>query len=655
MSQCCNINDRNLIATENIENNFSTLWRLILAAVLAGQLMVFGLGINLTPPDHGSESYIIVHSLLVLLTIIVLSLLGKSLFKEALKNLKQARLTLETLFTLTALGALAGSLISTFTGKGQVYYEVVAIVLVIYTIGKLLTQRSRQKAIQESHKLKHDFNYAYILDNEGKKKRISIEDLHCCSEIIVGPGDAVTVDGIITQGEGYIKETAMTGELEPTPRRVGDFILAGTYSIDGIFTIKPTATKGQRRLDGLLKIVQEAHLTPSQLHSQANKIVRYFLPIIIIVSLFTFLFWITRVTWTDALFNSMAVLLVACPCALGLATPIAIWSGLWKLSTLGLISKSGELIEGLAQADWIVFDKTGTLSEEELELTHFQILPSMQSKETWLKNAIHAIETPINHPIAHALLKIKKNSDHSFDKVTSKIIPGKGIQAQLKEQEKLSTLHIGELTLMPNPNSPLWQSSPDSPIAKKRIYISLNNEPAAILYLNEKLRSNLKSIFQELKTLGLKSIILTGDGEIKYNNIESIELIPGLTPTDKESKIKELEEKNQRTIFIGDGVNDTPAMTASSTSIAMGNAAALTQSTATAILMGQSLETLPKAIKLCRKIKKTAKGNMLYAAIYNTLGMTLAATGILHPVVAALLMLSSSIFISIRATKAINL
>lgn len=639
------------------------IWRLGVALVLAGQLMVFGLGINITPPEMGTGTYVIMHALLIMFTVMVIGLLGKSLFEEAWKNLRKRRLSLEGLFVVSAMGALAGSLISTITGRGQVYYEVVAIVLVIYTIGKILSVRSRQRAIEESNKIRENFDYAYVVKDR-VKERVRLEDVHCCCEVIVGPGDAVTVDGIIMTGEGFVKETAMTGELEPVSKGVGDFILAGSYSVDGVFTIKPTGLKGVRRLDALLNTVEEARLGPSVLQEQADRVVQWFLPLVITVSVGTFLFWVARGPWVNALFNSMAVLLVACPCALGLATPIAVWSGLWKLSTLGLVSRSGEVLDGLARVDRIIFDKTGTLSEEELGFVGFEVAEGMKGKEEWLRTLIHFVESQIDHPIARALARVGEGSKNSrllskpITMVSSRVIPGKGIEAELKEVEESEgiRLHLGELALMPRSDESAWAGLIGSPSkTKKTIYMSVNGEPAGVVFLDEKMRAGLSSVFAELKELKIKGMILTGDRSGRYESIEGVEVVSGLSPADKELKVKELEESGERTIFVGDGVNDAGAMAISSASIAMGGGAALTQSTASAILMGETLEVLPKAVSLCRKIRKTARGNMIYAATYNCVGMSLAATGILHPVVAALLMLVSSLAISVRAGRAARL
>ncbi len=672
ITECCNKNiikdccGRSIDPGINSEGEWSAslIWKIALALVLAGQSMVFGLGINISPPEMGSVPYLFLHGALIVSSIVVMLLLGRPLFEDAVKSLKNKKLSLEGLFLLSALGALIGSLISTITGRSEVYYEVVSIVLVIYTVGKILSSRSRKKAIDETNKTREMFDYAYVMNTRGEKEKVSLDKLDCCSEVAVGPGDAISVDGIIIAGEGFVYETAMTGELDPVVKKVGDYIFAGSFCVDAIFSIKPTALKDVRRLDSLLNAVEKARLAPSNLQEQADKIIQWFLPLVITVSVGTFLFWFGRINWVNALFNSMAVLLVACPCALGLATPIAIWSGLWKLSRLGLISRSGEFLDSLARAHLIIFDKTGTLSEENLTIVDFLVVPEMEDKKEWLKAMIHTVESKIDHPIARALSKFDSTYKNRFSIQSSRIIPGKGIEARLKEanEEEIIILHLGERELVSNISNTIPHTecllfgnlnlnNLSNYQFKRTIFIGINGKIAGIVLLNEKFRSGLPQVFAQLKDLNIKGKILTGDPSKHYHTIEGIEVLSGLSPKDKEIYIKELEEAGKRTIFLGDGINDAAAMSESSASIAMGKGAALTQSSASAILIGDTLEVLPKAIKICRQIRKNIRGNMIYAVTYNCIGMSLAAMGILHPVVAALLMLFSSISVSILATK----
>tara|TARA_B100001248_G_scaffold262700_2_gene261159 strand:+ start:51021 stop:52859 length:1839 start_codon:yes stop_codon:yes gene_type:complete len=610
--------------------------------------MVLGMGINITDTPIFGATYWVLHGILFTSALIVLTLLGGPLLRNTYTALYEKRISVEGLFLLSILGALGGSLVATFQGTGSIYYEVVAIVLVIYTVGKNLGIYSREKAIAAAHTFRETFDYAYT--QEGK---IDIEKLRQNDEVIVGPGQPITVDGIITKGESFVQERALTGEPTAIVKHPGDKALAGTYTVDGTLHIQATHLKGDRVLDTIIDTVENAHIKPSHLQEQADRIMQWFLPAVITISLGTFCTWLTIGHWSEALFNSMAVLIIACPCALGLATPIAVYSGLLKLSKLGLISKNGDFLDTLAQAQRVVFDKTGTLSEEELVLVDWVMDPSCPLPREELKAMAALIEKPIDHPIARAF-SYETSSTHTLE--SSRIIPGKGIQAQLSDASgKQYAITLGNLSLMPENCQASFQALQDTSLfteAKKAIYLCLDGVPTAVALLDEKLRTGVNEVFEYLDTLDLKITLLTGDPNPHWDSIHGVTLESGLSPNEKDKRITELQSQGERLIYIGDGINDAPAMTHCEASIAMGSGAALTQSTATAVLIADSLEALPQAITLCRKIRARVRENLIFAANYNFFGMTLAALGMLHPVVAALLMLGSSIWVSVRALQA---
>ena len=629
------------------------VWRLGISVVLAGQTMMLGLGINMTPPEFGTTTYWVLHLVLLGCVLVVVVLLGGPLFREMGKSITEKRVSVEGLFVLSVLGALVGSLVCTLTGTGNVYYEVVAIVLVIYTIGKTLGSRSREKVIRESNKVKDAFDYAFVLQDDGSRDRKDIRCVGCCCQVVVGVGEAIAVDGLVLSGEGYINETVMTGELEPVVKRAGDFVLAGSYSIDASFVIRPTGVKGSRKLDALIETVEGAKLAPSALQEQADQLMKRFLPLVVTVSLGTFAFWLSRGSWQEALFNNMAVLLVACPCALGLATPLALWRGLWKLSTLGLVSRSGEFLDVLARADRVVFDKTGTLSEEHIQVVDIVVDNYIDEKQ--LRGVVSLIEHRVAHPIAKALNSLGELIE-GVEVEYIKEVPGKGVDANIRGSgfEKGMRIRIGELSLMDDVMGwNVFKSNRVTNKSKKEIYVAMGSRAAGVIYLDEKMRAETASTLKELSMLGLKSSVLTGDSSGRWSMIEGVSVESGLSPEQKVERIEAYKSAGEWVIFMGDGANDAGAMAVSRSSIAMSGGSALTQSTASAVLTGDSLRALPEAIKVSRAIRKSVKGNMIFAVVYNCLGMGLAAMGIMHPVVAALLMLVSSLCVSIRSIRAI--
>lgn len=629
------------------------VWKLGVSLALAGQSMMLGLGVNMGSPDFGSSTYWVLHGILITCAFVVMVLLGGDLVSETVAALKRRKISVEGLFLLSMFGAFVGSLVATFTGVGDVYYEVVAIVLCIYTIGKLIGKRSRSKAIEAAQKLRHTFDYAYIMV-EGEKKQVKLEELNCCSRVVVGPGDAISVDGIILSGEGFVKETAMTGELEPESRRVGDSVFAGTYSVDGTFEVKPTGLKGSRRLDGLISTVESASLGSSSLQDQADRIMQWFLPFVVTLCLGTFLFWVTRTNWNQALFNSMAVLLVACPCAIGLATPIAIWSGLWKLSSLGIIARTGAILDALARTTTVCFDKTGTLSEENLRVREIVWAKEgvTEEKRDFVIGVMKAVEARIDHPIARALSAIRVTAHEKvgqMELIRSTVFPGKGIEAVVGVTGRETTLQLGSRGWMEELG--FIEGITEARGGRRSVYLAMNGELYCEVVLEENMRAFAFEVLDGVKEMGVQTVILTGDPNYDVGRKGGIAVWRGMSPQDKVDKVKELQEAGEVVIFIGDGVNDAAAMSESDGAIAIGEGVSLAQSTASAVMMGKRLSVLPEAIGLCRRIKSRLRGNMLFAACYNVIGMGLAASGLLHPVVAALLMVVSSAWVSYRAIQ----
>ncbi len=632
--------------------------RLIVAALCGGWGMVFSLAVNdakaqgeLVP---GHALYWVLHSGLILSALIVLALLGLPLFANTWRTLSRGRITVEALFTLSVLGAFGGSLVATFTTTGDVYYEVVSITLAIYTLGNTLGARSRKAALAAAESLRGEFETAWLMTDGGQRRRVSVADLQPGDVVSVGPGEAVTVDGTVESGEGYVRETALTGEPSPVVRRMGERLLAGTHSVDGAFSLRVEAGQGSRRLDAVLEAVEHARMQPSKLQEQADRIMRYFVPFVVSVCLLTFLGWLSAAGWSQALFNAMAVLLVACPCALGLATPIAVWSGLHRLSRLGLVSRTGDFLDTLARCDVMVFDKTGTLSFGELNVADI-VLPEGGHSRAEVLAAVRAAEQANSHPIARALAEVKlPEGAQPLAALSARQVAGKGVEALLERPGGGQVaVQVGTLDLMPESARAGFEriQTNGNGAAKSRVYISMDEQTAGVALLEETLRTGTENNFDELKELGVECRILTGDPNPAWDAIGSVKLMSGLSPADKERHVRELGEAGRTVVFVGDGVNDAAAMALCPGSIAMGQGAGLARATSSAVLMGEQLSQLPGAVRLARRIRRAVGNNLRFALSYNVAGIALACTGYLHPVTAALIMLISSALVSVRAAR----
>ena len=631
-------------------------WRIGIALVIAGQGMIFGLGLNIAEPPltRGESVYWVLHGGLFISALVVMGLLGRPLLREAWHAWRSRHITVESLFILSAVGALVGSIVSTLTGRGAVYYEVVAVVLVVYTLGKWIGQRSRSRVLAMVAALREDYAIAEVLLPDGRRQARSIDQVSCDDQVWVGPGQRVTVDGLVSEGEALVRETALTGEPTPVRRVIGNKVRAGSIVLDAGIVVRPTALRGQREIDGVLEAVEKAELRPSALQEQANLLMRFFVPLVVAVSLGTFLYWWVAEDWVRGLYNSMAVLLVACPCALGLATPIAVWSGLRQLASHGLVARTGEFIDSLATVNHVVFDKTGTLSEDELGVAGVHRHEGIGVSVEELKMMVAAVEDRINHPLARALRSLDGGGERTWIPRDLQLVPGRGIRATVGDASgtRQHRIAIGSAHLfdpaMAGSLDRLGQGDGDT---FKRVYVVLDDQPAALIELTEVLRPHTLEVLQALQAEGLKVTILTGDPSPPLRLFPDIPLSAGLSPFDKQARTEKFFWEGDRVLYVGDGINDAAAMAQAHASIAMGSGAALSHTAAMAVQLGTSFVFLPEAMAMARRVRRGIRGNILFAALYNFIGMSLAAAGMLHPVIAALLMVGSSFLVSQRAIQ----
>lgn len=637
-----------------LDEQLARSWlRIAIAGVFAGQGMVFSLAMNMTPPPYASTAYWVLHGGLVFSAVIVMLFLGGPLFRSTFGMLRSRRLSIEGLFTLSLIGAFVGSLASSLTGEGGVYYEVVSIVIAIYTVGRMLSERSQARLSLESDKLREKYETAMVVDTSGAIEEISADQVPVGATVRVDPGAAFTVDGVLLSGQGYVRETALTGEPLPVVRRVGDSVRAGTWSVDGAFELRVEAAGGARELDQILQTVEDVSGQPSEMQTQANVLTQWFLPLVAGVSLLTALYWGFTGTWVNAVFNSMAVLLVACPCALGLATPVGIWQGLYRLARMGLVSRNGSLIDALAQTRHVFFDKTGTLSETEMRVTEQLVLESFSKERDDLLAAVRSIQERVTHPIARTLVQAIPAGEALVAVSELQLIPGRGVSAVVEIAGRSAKLEVGEANLLAVADQQVLEEAVAQLVEKsgKRVWVFVDGAPAAIFVLQERARDGVSTVWERLSGAGVSATVLTGDPQPQFVLPESVILESGLSAEAKAQHVLSAVEQQQVPVFVGDGVNDASAMACASASIAMGSGAGFARSAASGQLTADQISVLPDAIVMCRAIHRRLRGNLIYAACYNVLGMILAAAGWLHPVAAAAIMLISSFMVTLRALR----
>lgn len=631
-------------------------FRIGVAALVAGQAMVFSLTVNLSPPE--GFAYLLIHSILVASALAVIFIAGLPLIRQAVVALFQGRIVVEQLFFLGILGAFIGSLQSSLTGVGGVYYEVVAILVAIYCFNTLLSEGRRRKSIEAARAFRAQFARCRVLTDGYGIREKSVDQVIVGNRVRVGAGEGIPVDGRIVEGVAFVRETGMTGEPYPVVKRPGDLCLAGTVCVDGPLTIAATRDGAHRELDQLLKIVEEARFKPSGIQTMADRMVGWFLPVVATCSVLTFAGWWWFDNWQTGLFNAMAVLIVACPCAMGLATPIGLWSAISALAKRGLIPHTGEFIERVASVDTVIFDKTGTLSDDNLQIEEMVTAPGVSREE--LISMIAFLEGHSHHPIARAFQSLQPGSSaQDLELIGLETIPGKGIEGRIRRNRAETALAIGNADLLaPEMKVRAAQfaaqrHSRDEEQGSLALHVMVDGSLAGMIWLRETARGESAQAAQYLKDSGIRTLVMSGD---KVENIRRLK-IPvdgvrgGMTPQEKAAALAEMQKAGHKALFVGDGANDAPALATAHASIAMGGGASLADESAQATLFGGNLLQVVDAICLSRLVVARIRSNILFAFFYNVTGITLAMLGLIHPVLAAVLMLVSSSTVGWRAFR----
>lgn len=632
--------------------------RLGVGAVVAGQSMVFGLAVNLSPPDGPTR--LILHAVLAAAAVIVFLLVGGPVVAEAARGAFARRVNVEQFFLLGMAGAFGASVHSTLTGQGGIYYEVVAVLLAIYTLGTLVGAKRREAALASAEAYRRGFATAVVRTCCGHEREVPVGDVGAGDTVVVRPGAGVPVDGVVSRGVGYVREAAVTGEAFPVVKRPGDTVTSGSHAVDATLEIEATAGGGSRALDRLVAAVREAQSRPSRIQQEADRLVGWFLPVVLVVAGLTFAGWTWHSGWVTGLFHALAVLLVACPCAMGLATPIGIWSALGAMAGRGLVCQSGEMVERLARCDTVVFDKTGTLGDEDLGVTDCVTAPDVDRAA--LEAAVAAVEQESDHPVARAFRRWARPGDGAracelLGPV--RVEPGSGVAGTVIQDGRRGEIAIGppELAGESARHAALRDQLLDTGDAGRgrRIVILRDGELAGLAVLRENLRETAAEAVRALGELGLAVHVMTGDSQANAADAAGIPGVAtvraGLGPEDKARAVRDLEAAGRRVCFVGDGINDSIAMSTAHAGIAMAGGSALAVSSAGAEIFGGDLRRVPEAIGISRDVLAAIRGNLRFAAVYNALGMAVAAAGLLNPVIAALIMLASSVTVTWRALR----
>lgn len=543
---------------------------------------------------------------------------------------------------LVSLALIASVIIGEIFAAGEIS--------VIMTIGALLEDLTVQKAQSGIENLvKLTPKQARII-RDNKEIMINADDIEIGDIVRVIAGETIPVDGVIIKGQGSIDESIMNGESLPVDKYVGDDVLSGTINQYSTFDIKATKTSQDSSLKRMIKLVKEADSKKAPIVSLTDRWATWIVVIALVSSIGTYLV-------THQILRSVTILVVFCPCALVLATPTAIMAGIGNASKYGILIKGGDVVERLSKIKNIAFDKTGTLTYGKLSVVEYKSFNPDYDDETFLK-ILASVEAYSEHPLGKAITSYyKENSEELLDIQNFTVNPGKGITANLGEKSIL----VGNLKLIKdvdiNLNKDIINISEE--FTKKGctvIYLSIDNKLIGYVALSDILREEAKEVISYIKSQKINPVMLTGDNKNSAQNIANIvgidDIHPSLLPEDKMNIIKNLEDSKSQTCMIGDGVNDALALKYSSVGISMGAIGSDIAIEASDIaLASDDIKNIPYLLYLSKKTMKTIKLNITFSLALNFLAIILAMTGILNPIVGALVHNLGSVFVILNSAK----
>jgi len=596
------------------------------------------------------------NKILFLLTIPVIFISGKRFYQIFWKNIKHFTFEMNSLiaigtgaaFVYSTFSSLFSDLISSAGVTPHVYFETAAVIITLILLGRYLEARAKEKtksAIKELLELKP--KTVRVIEN-GEEKTIPIDQLKNGDVVIVKPGEKIAADGKIIEGSSSIDESMLTGESIPIEKGIDSKVIGGTVNKTGTFNFVVQSIGDNSVLGQIIHLVEEAQGSKAEVQKLADKIASIFSPAVVVTASLTFIVWLIRAeenAFNLALINFVAVLIIACPCALGLATPTAIMVGTGLGAKKGILIKNGDSLELAHKINVIILDKTGTITAGQPEVTDFECIAENRNE---ILEITASLENKSEHPIAEAIVnfaikeKTALKNVESFDSITGEGIIGmvNGKTAAIGSKKLMDSFSI-KTDKLDKLFSRLASES------KTTIFIAVENQVAAIIAVEDPVKENSIDAVQVLKGMGLEVIMATGDNEQTAKAISErvgIEKYRSeVTPKGKRDLVIELQEKGKVVAMVGDGINDAPALAQADLGIAMGTGTDAAIESSEITLIKGSLDGVVNSIKLSRSTLRTIKQNLFWAFIYNTIGIPLAAFGLLNPMIGAVAMAFSSV------------
>ena len=601
----------------------------------------------------------------VLFAVPVLLLLAPPVVAGAWDQWRRRTLGLESLLLLGTAAAVLYSALSLYRGRGHLFLDSACMVLVAVTLGKWLEATARRKSTHALASLRQLLPREARLVEGDQTRLIDLEQIAPGHRLRVLPGERVPADGVVLQGESTVDQQYFTGESRPVLRRRGQKVLAGSLVLDSPLEVEATAPARQSVLQQILEQVRQAFQQRQGHLALVDRVAGYFAPGVLVLALGTAWWHATHSGTEAALVAALSVLLVACPCSLALATPLAVCGALGRAARAGVLVRSGERLLLLGRAKTVALDKTGTLTQDQ-QVVRFSPAPGTDPQEALRLAALLARQT--RHPAAQAVLeyaetRLSAASDALPGKLLgSRTLPGQGVLGTLQTESAQHELALGSprwvASLAPQTN-PESEATPTEaePGAEEpsQVWLARDGRLLARFYLQEKLRPGAVESLKQLARDGLHLVLLTGDGQVRVPELLAeelpLEIHAGLSPQQKIEHVRRLQARWGTVAMVGDGVNDAPALAQADVSVSLAAGADVARDLADVCLLGQRLDRLGWVFALGRETRRLVRWNLLWALGYNVVALPVAAAGWLHPIGAALAMLGSSLLVTINSLR----
>ncbi len=621
-------------------------------------ILSMGRDLKLFPMEIGHAAWF--DWLLFALATPVQFIVGAQYYVGAYKALMNRSANMDVLIALGSSAAYFYS-IPVLLGilPGHAYFETAAVIITLIRVGKFLEARAKGRTSEAIKKLMNlQPKKAHVL-RDGREMELAVEDVTVGDIVVVKPGEKIAVDGVVMEGRTAVDESMLTGESMPVEKKVGDPVIGATLNKMGMIKFEAVKVGRETALAQIIKLVEEAQGSKAPIQQLADQVSNIFVPAVILLAALTFAYWffISRIpiqteglsVFTRALINMVAVLVIACPCAMGLATPTAIMVGTGKGAENGILFRSAEALERAGRINTVVLDKTGTITKGQPAVTGMVVLKEGLSKKELLRMAA-SVEKGSEHPLGEALVAEAGNQSLELaEPLQFKAIAGLGVSALVAEQNVL----VGNLRLMEQQKIPTGKVIDEltrlQAQAQTAVLVALNNELAGIISISDPIKEESRKAVGLLQEMGLEVVMLTGDNLATARSIADqvgiTSLMAEVLPGEKADKVKSLQKQGKLVAMVGDGVNDAPALAQADVGLAIGTGTDVAVATAAVTLMSGDLRGVARAITLSRRTLKTIRQNLFWAFFYNVILIPVAAMGLLNPMLAAGAMAFSSVFV----------